>query len=91
MTEEGTYTIEIPAGMIGGMDAEYNFYGAPAITLTYTIGVDTGINGINAENVLKTEYINVNGIVTSEPVKGLNVVKQTLKDGKVVMTKMYVK
>ncbi len=49
-----------------------------------------GINGIEAD-VVKTEYFSVNGAALNAPAKGVNIVKQTLANGKVVTSKVYVK
>ncbi len=51
----------------------------------------TGINGIAAEDIVKTEYIGLNGAVLAAPAKGINIVKYTLVDGTVVTAKVYVK
>ncbi len=87
ITEAGVYTIEIPDGKF----CEWFGDGAPGVTLTYTVGDVTGINGIAAEDIVKTEYISVNGAVLATPAKGVNIVKYTLVDGTVVTAKIYVK
>ena len=64
-----------------------------AVQLNITINVDeaVAIEGIAAEDVLKTEYFGLNGAALNAPVKGINIVKTTLKNGKVVTTKTLVK
>ena len=64
-----------------------------AVEATFTIikNVVDGINGISAGDVVKTQYIGINGAVLNVPAKGINIVKQTLKNGKVVTSKVYVK
>ncbi len=86
-TETGIYTIEIPDGKF----CEWFGEGAPGITLVYGIGVDAGINGVVVGDVVKTEYFGLNGAALNAPVKGINIVKQTLTNGTVVTSKVLVK
>ena len=91
ITEPGTYTVKIPAGYFT-VDSEKMFM-SKAVEATFTIikNVVDGINGISAGDVVKTQYIGINGAVLNVPAKGINIVKQTLKNGKVVTSKVYVK
>lgn len=91
ITEPGTYTVNIPAGYFT-VDSEKMFM-SKAVEATFTIikNVVDGINGISAGDVVKTQYIGINGAVLNAPAKGVNIVKQTLKNGKVVTSKVYVK
>lgn len=68
-------------------------YEGKAVVLDLVIKyvVQVGINGISAGDVVKTQYIGINGAVLNAPAKGVNIVKQTLKNGKVVTSKVYVK
>ncbi|MDY6206513.1 MAG: hypothetical protein SPI30_07215 [Prevotella sp.] len=51
-------------------------------------GIVTGIESlINTEDVLNTSYFNLQGIESSEPFKGVNIVITKCKDGSVVKTK----
>lgn len=89
ITEPGTYTVKFDAGSFM-LDETYN---SKATESTFTIlsDVQVGINGISAGDVVKTQYIGINGAVLNAPAKGVNIVKQTLKNGKVVTSKVYVK
>ena len=91
ITEPGTYTVKIPAGYFT-VDSEKMFK-SKAVEATFTIikNVVDGINGISAGDVVKTQYFGLNGAAIDAPVKGINIVKQTLKNGKVVTSKVYVK
>ena len=91
ITEPGTYTVKIPAGYFT-VDSE-KMYMCKATEATFTIvkNEQVGINGIAADDVVETKYFGVNGAALNAPVKGVNIVKQTLKDGKVVTSKVYVK
>ncbi len=60
------------------------------VVITFVIN-PVGINGISAEDIVKTEYFGMNGAALNAPVKGINIVKYTLVDGKVVTSKVYVK
>ena len=64
---------------------------AVVIEVVITFGINVAIEGIAAEDVLKTEYFGLNGAALNAPVKGINIVKTTLKNGKVVTTKTLVK
>jgi hypothetical protein len=64
---------------------------ATEATFTILTQDQVGINGITAGDVVETEYFNINGAALNAPVKGINVVKMTLKNGKVVTSKVYVK
>lgn len=61
------------------------------VVIDFNTEMATGINGISAGDVVKTQYIGINGAVLNAPAKGVNIVKQTLKNGKVVTSKVYVK
>ena len=91
ITEPGTYTVKIPAGYFT-VDSEKMFLSkATEATFTILTQDQVGINGITAGDVVETEYFNINGAALNAPVKGINVVKMTLKNGKVVTSKVYVK
>ncbi len=89
LTEAGTYRIEFPANFFEDV-LTMTTINLP-LTLTFTLGDPTGINGIAAEDVVKTEYFSINGAALDAPAKGVNIVKQTLVDGSVVTSKVYVK
>lgn len=89
ITEPGTYTVKFEAGSFM-LDNAYNSKATEA-TFTILSDVQVGINGISAGDVVKTQYIGINGAVLNAPAKGVNIVKQTLKNGKVVTSKVYVK
>ncbi len=91
ITEPGTYTVKIPAGYFT-VDSEKMFLSkATEATFTIVKNEQVGINGIAADDVVETKYFGVNGAALDAPVKGINIVKQTLKGGKVVTSKVYVK
>lgn len=47
-----------------------------------------GIDGVESDaDVVKTEYYGVNGMALSAPQRGVNIVRQTLSDGRVVVRK----
>lgn len=48
----------------------------------------TGINGVVCGKAVSIQYISVNGQVSNEPVKGLNIVKKTFADGSVETSKV---
>ncbi|MBO5749397.1 MAG: hypothetical protein J6R36_00415, partial [Bacteroidaceae bacterium] len=87
---EGTYTVKFEdyAFML-----EEGRYMSTATEATFTVisSIADGINGIAADDVVETQYFGVNGAAVAAPVKGINVVKMTLKNGKVVTSKVYVK
>lgn len=89
ITEPGTYTVKFEAGSFM-LDNAYNSKATEA-TFTIVKNEQVGINGIAADDVVETKYFGVNGAALDAPVKGINIVKQTLKDGKVVTSKVYVK
>jgi hypothetical protein len=91
ITEPGTYTVKIPAGYFT-VDSEKMFLSkATEATFTILTQEQVGINGISADDVVKTQYFGLNGAAIDAPVKGINIVKQTLKNGKVVTSKVFVK
>ena len=54
-----------------------------------TLGVDmSGVDGIACGKAVSIQYISVNGQVSNEPVKGLNIVKKTFADGSVETSKV---
>ena len=61
------------------------------VVIEFNANAAVGINGISADDVVETEYFSINGAALNTPVKGINVVKMTLKNGKVVTSKVYVK
>lgn len=89
ITEAGTYTVKFEANAF--MIAERYQSKATEATFTIVDGGQVGINGIAADDVVKTQYFGINGAAIDAPVKGINIVKQTLKDGKVVTSKVFVK
>lgn len=64
---------------------------AVVVDVVITFVVPVGIEGIAAENIANVQYYGVNGAVLDAPQKGLNIVKITLTDGKVVTKKVLVK
>jgi hypothetical protein len=62
------------------------------ITATYNFeGEENGIlDKVNSE-VVNTEYIGVDGLCLTSPKKGLSIVRKTLSNGDVIMTKVYIK
>ncbi|MCD8235402.1 MAG: DUF4859 domain-containing protein [Prevotellaceae bacterium] len=74
--------------------AKWGFtYGNKAVVIdvVITFVVPVGIEGVAAENIANVQYYGVNGAVLDAPQKGLNIVKVTLTDGKVVTKKVLVK
>ena len=78
-TAEGTYTIEIPEGYFVNPDGD----NLPAITLTYYIGTDTGINNVTV-NTKQTDVIYTLGGVR---VSGKLPAGVYIKNGKKVIVK----
>lgn len=68
-TEKGVYTIEIPEGYF----CDANGDPIPAVTLTYYVGVASGIQNINAAIANGTVY-NLNGVKVNKATKGIFIV-----------------
>lgn len=68
-TEKGVYTIEIPEGCF----VDENGDNIPAVTLTYYVGVASGIQNINAAIANGTVY-NLNGVKVNKATKGIFIV-----------------
>lgn len=68
-TEKGVYTIEIPEGYF----CDANGDNIPAVTLTYYVGVASGIQNINAAIANGTVY-NLNGVKVNKATKGIFIV-----------------
>ena len=68
-TEKGVYTIEIPEGYF----VDENGDNIPAVTLTYYVGVASGIQNINAAIANGTVY-NLNGVKVNKATKGIFIV-----------------
>lgn len=68
-TENGVYTIEIPEGYF----VDENGDNIPAVTLTYYVGVASGIQNINAAIANGTVY-NLNGVKVNKATKGIFIV-----------------
>lgn len=68
-TEKGVYTIEIPEGYF----VDENGDNIPAVTLTYYVGVASGIQNINAAIANGTVY-NLNGVKVNMATKGIFIV-----------------
>ncbi len=88
LKEPGTYTLEFPEGKFNDFMLENP---SQAFKLTYIVTGSTGISGVVASEVTKTEYFGLSGVAQDAPVRGVNIKKQTLTDGKVVTSKVYVK
>ena len=68
-TEKGVYTIEIPEGYF----VDENGDNIPTVTLTYYVGVASGIQNINAAIANGTVY-NLNGVKVNKATKGIFIV-----------------
>lgn len=68
-TEKGVYTIEIPEGYF----VDENGDNIPAVTLTYYVGVASGIQNINVAIANGTVY-NLNGVKVNKAAKGIFIV-----------------
>lgn len=68
-TEKGVYTIEIPEGYFNDENGDP----IPAVTLTYYVGVASGIQNINAAIANGTVY-NLNGVKVNKATKGIFIV-----------------
>lgn len=57
---------------------------------TFTEGSTSKVTGLTTSDVtvVKTEYFTTTGAKLEEPVKGINIVKETMSNGKVVITKI---
>ena len=69
VTEAGVYTIKIPEGYF----VDENGDNIPAVTLTYYVGVASGIQNINAAIANGTVY-NLNGVKVNKATKGIFIV-----------------
>lgn len=69
VTEAGVYTIEIPEGYFVDELGD----NIPAVTLTYYVGVASGIQNINAAIAKGTVY-NLNGVKVNKATKGIFIV-----------------
>lgn len=54
-------------------------------------GDPSGVNEITGGEVVKTEFFGVNGAQTSQPGKGVAIMKQTLSDGTIKIQKLIIK
>ena len=68
-TEKGVYTIEIPEGYF----VDENGDNIPAVTLTYYVGVASGIQNIEAA-IAKGAVYNLNGVKVNKATKGIFIV-----------------
>ena len=68
-TEKGVYTIVIPEGYFNDENGDP----IPAVTLTYYVGVASGIQNINAAIANGTVY-NLNGVKVNKATKGIFIV-----------------
>lgn len=68
-TEKGVYTIKIPEGYF----VDENGDNIPAVTLTYYVGVASGIQNIDAE-IAKGAVYNLNGVKVNKATKGIFIV-----------------
>ena len=68
-TEKGVYTIEIPEGYFNDENGDP----IPAVTLTYYVGVASGIQNINAAIANGTVY-NLNGVKVNKATNGIFIV-----------------
>lgn len=68
-TEKGVYTIEIPEGYFNDENGDP----IPAVTLTYYVGVASGIQNINVAIANGTVY-NLNGVKVNKATKGIFIV-----------------
>lgn len=68
-TEKGVYTIEIPEGYF----VDENGDNIPTVTLTYYVGVASGIQNINAAIANGTVY-NLNGVKVNKATNGIFIV-----------------
>ncbi len=95
MNEDGTLTIAnfcVCTNAYGGAAADAKLVGFYTdVTAVKGEPEEDAIEGIVAEDVIKVEYFNLSGIVLDTPVKGINIVKKTLKNGNVVTTKTFVR
>lgn len=69
VTEAGVYTIKIPEGYF----VDENGDNIPAVTLTYYVGVASGIQNIDAE-IAKGAVYNLNGVKVSKATNGIFIV-----------------
>lgn len=62
---------------------------ASDVLVTANFSQSTGISRVeNAAQVTGVEYINLAGVSSSKPFKGVNIVKTTYSDGSVVVSKV---
>jgi hypothetical protein len=59
-------------------------------TVTYVIPKKVGINNLNASTVVvKTEYFNMLGVKLLEPADGINIIRNTMSNGSIVIRKTF--
>lgn len=64
---------------------------AVVIDVVITFIAPVGIEGISADKIVETQYFGIDGAAINAPQKGINIVRMTLTDGKVVTKKILVK
>lgn len=76
--------------LLSNRSDEYSFVmPASDVLVTANFSQHTGISRVdNAAQVTGVEYINLAGVSSSKPFKGMNIVKTTYSDGSVVVTKV---
>ena len=60
----------------------------PSVEIIDEDGSTTAIDSVAAGEVVSVQYVSADGQVSSQPVKGLNIVKKTFKDGSVKTSKV---
>jgi hypothetical protein len=75
-----------------GPDQQFTLPDSTNITVTYVIPKKVGVNYLNASTVVvKTEYFNLLGVKLSEPVNGVNIIRNTMSNGSIVIRKTLIR
>jgi hypothetical protein len=73
-------------------DPTFTVVDSTNITVTYVIPLKVGVNNLNVSTiVVKTEYFNLLGVKLSEPVNGVNIIRNTMSNGSIVIRKTLIR
>jgi hypothetical protein len=73
-------------------DPEFTVADSTNKTVTYVIPKKVGVNNLNSSAiVVKTEYFNILGVKISEPVNGINIIRNTMSNGSIVIRKTLIR
>jgi hypothetical protein len=73
-------------------DPEFTVADSTNKIVTYVIPKKVGVNNLNSSAiVVKTEYFNMLGIKLSEPINGINIIRNTMSNGSIVIRKTFIR